>query len=323
MLRRLASIVAVAVAAAVSPPGLVLEGRIPLASAGRADVGAATAEAREDVYVVNGRIRPLLLFWIGRDNIGEARITRTPDAAGHETIELLIGSDPARAPRKINRWGYVREQVTSEGATLLGLMRASDEKTLEEAEAAAAHEGAGTTVFRAVRTTIRGRRAVSGAMRIETPATFTFRDLDAILEMLPERADTSAATELPAGTTPGFLAAMDTLLRESADVCVRPPASARPRVKPVSYFYNRTVYDLRLVSCEYTESLSTKVAVYPRVVEGRFEIRNRTTREATRFQIAFGTADALAARPVRAVFRPHWWIELELLLDRAASTPRS
>jgi hypothetical protein len=323
MFRRHISIVAVVVVAAISSPGLALEGPIPVESAVRPEPEAATAEAREDVYVVNGRIRPLLLFWIGRDNIGEARITRTPDAAGHETMELLIGSDPARAPRKINRWGYVREQVTPEGATLLGLMRASDEKTLEEAEAAVAREGAGTTVFRAVRTTIRGRQAVSGTMRIQTPATFTFRDLDAILEMLPERADTSTSTELPAGTTPGFLAAMDALLRESADVCVRPPASGRPRVRPVSYFYNRTVYDLRLVSCEYTESLRTKVAVYPTVVEGRFELRNRTTREVTRFQIAFGTADALAARPVRAVFRPHWWIELELLLDRAASTPRS
>jgi hypothetical protein len=281
-------------------------------------VRAVPAQARNDRYAVNGRVRPLLLFWIGRDDIGEARVTRTPDAAGHETIELLIGSDPARAPRKINRWGYVREQVTSDGATLLGLMRASDEKTLEEAEASVAKEGAGSTVFRAVRTTIRGRQAVSGTMRIQTPATFTFRDLPAILDMLPERAERYTTSELPAGTIPGFLAAMDAVLQDAVVACSGPGASRRPRLQPTRYFYNHTLYDLSLTTCEYEAELRTKVAVYRNVVDGHFEIRNRTTREVTRFQITFASSGALAARPVRAVFRPHWWIELELLLDERA-----
>jgi hypothetical protein len=283
----------------------------------------AAVQPHGDVYVVNGRIRPLLLFWIGRDNIGEARLTRTRDAAGHDTIELLIGSDPARAPRKINRWGYVREQVTSDGAALLGLMRASDEQTLEEAEAAVAREGEGTTLYKAIRTMVRGSQAVSDTMRVQTPATYTFRDLGAILESLPERATARTTTQLPAGTMPGFLFAMDALLRESADVCARPPASGRPRLRPRPYFYNHTLYDLTLVSCELDDELRTKVGVYPNVVDGRFEIRNRSTREVTRFQITFGSAGALAARPVRAVFRPHWWIELELLLDQSAGTPRA
>jgi hypothetical protein len=322
MSRRHSRVVAWAVAV-VSLSAHALAGRSPAVAPEEIAGETAAVQSHGDVYVVNGRIRPLLLFWMGRDNIGEARLTRTRDAAGHDTIELLIGSDPARAPRKINRWGYVREQVTSDGAALLGLMRASDEQTLEEAEAAVARESEGTTLYKAVRTTIRGPQAVSDTMRVETPATYTFRDLEAILESLPDRATTRTTTRLPAGTLPGFLFAMDALLRESADVCARPPASGRPRLRPRPYFYNHTLYDLTLVSCELDDELRTKVGVYPNVVEGRFEIRNRSTREVTRFQITFGSAGALAARPVRAVFRPHWWIELELLLDQAASTPRT
>jgi hypothetical protein len=211
--------------------------------------------------------------------------------------------------------------VTPEGASLLGLMRASDEQTLEEAEASVAREGEGATLYKAVRTAIRGQQAVSDTMRIQTPATYTFRDLDAILKLLSDRASSQTTTQLPKGTMPGFLFAMDALLRESADVCARPPASGRPRLRPRPYFYNHTLYDLSLVSCDPDEELRTKVGVYSQVIEGRFEIRNRTTRDVTRFQITFGSAGALAARPVRAVFRPHWWIELELLLDQAASTP--
>ena len=100
--------------------------------------------------------------------------------------------------------------------------------------------------------------------------------------------------------------------------CSGPGASRRPRLQPTSYFYNQTLYDLSLTTCESETELRTKVAVYRNVVDGHFEIRNRTTREVTRFQITFGSSGALAARPVRAVFRPHWWIELELLLDERA-----
>jgi len=48
------------------------------------------------------------LFWIGRSNVGDAVVARA--AAPHEArYSLLIGSDPNRAPRRINRWGYLEE----------------------------------------------------------------------------------------------------------------------------------------------------------------------------------------------------------------------
>jgi len=55
-----------------------------------------------------------LLFWIGRSNVGDAIVTRT--AAPHETsYSLLIGSDPDRAPRRINRWATSRKGFAGRG----------------------------------------------------------------------------------------------------------------------------------------------------------------------------------------------------------------
>jgi hypothetical protein len=58
--------------------------------------------ATEHRYRMLAKVRPLLL-WISRDNGGDARITRRSDGADSLSFELLVGSHPARAPRRIKR----------------------------------------------------------------------------------------------------------------------------------------------------------------------------------------------------------------------------
>src|SRR6266478_2788215 len=57
-------------------------------------------------YTMTARLR-LLLFWVGKDDVGGGYIRRAtlPRDPASDVIELLIGSDPAKAPRAINRWG--------------------------------------------------------------------------------------------------------------------------------------------------------------------------------------------------------------------------
>src|SRR5262245_65045760 len=49
-------------------------------------------------YRASGAIRPFVLFWISRDNVGGARITRRRSPDGTFGVEMLTGSDPERAP---------------------------------------------------------------------------------------------------------------------------------------------------------------------------------------------------------------------------------
>ena len=57
-------------------------------------------------YLMTARVR-LLIFWAGKDDVGGGYIRRgvSSEDPRLEFIQVLFGSDPAKAPRAINRWG--------------------------------------------------------------------------------------------------------------------------------------------------------------------------------------------------------------------------
>jgi hypothetical protein len=131
------------------------------------------------------KIRPRLLFWTGRDNVGGARAVwhRGPDGA--VGFELLIGSDPGRAPRRINRWGYIAEEVRGPEARLLGVMKQSTEQSLEDAQSRLASEAQeGQYVFKAIRAVASASEASSRIVTIRVARDLTFRDLETLLDPL-------------------------------------------------------------------------------------------------------------------------------------------
>jgi hypothetical protein len=272
---------------------------------------------REHSYVVNARVRPLLLFWIGRDNVGGARITWRADSGGRRAFELLVGSDPARAPRRINRWGFIVEELNADKAEILGVMKESNEQTIEEAEAQIKRQDGDVTVFKAARTTITGSRSVGGLMTVHAPGHLTYHQLDALLALIPAEPPGLRTVELPSGTQKGFLIAMESLIRTGVGPCSADHDGAR-KVPAVSYVYNQTLYDLSLLSCGYEPELLTATGTFAGVVDGRFQVRNRRTKYETKFRVFYGTSGELREVPVRAVFKPRWWMEVELVLDRSA-----
>jgi hypothetical protein len=69
--------------------------------------GSQLPVLKERRYIMSGAARPLL-FWMGCDDIGLARIVWRGREDGARGYELLVGTDPARAPRRMNRWGSRR-----------------------------------------------------------------------------------------------------------------------------------------------------------------------------------------------------------------------
>src|SRR5277367_990998 len=69
-------------------------------------VRAASPNAAQYDYIMTARVR-LLFFWVGKDDVGGGYVRRGVSAADphQEFIQVLFGSDPAKAPRAINRWG--------------------------------------------------------------------------------------------------------------------------------------------------------------------------------------------------------------------------
>jgi hypothetical protein len=153
-------------------------------------------------------------------------------------------------------------------------------------------------------------------MTFHAPAHLTYRELDALLALIPAKPLNLRTANLPPGTQKGFLVAMDALMRASVARCRSADGGGARDVSTLPYVYNRTLYDLSLRSCVYEPQLGTKTATFADVVDGRFVVRNRTTNYETKFRVSYGISGELSGVPVRAVFRPRWWMEIELLLDR-------
>src|SRR5262245_5246129 len=71
---------------------------------------AGTTQKETFYYRMKGSVR-ILLFWLGRDDVGGGHIAffEMPASDGTttvETTEVVFGSNPQRVPGKINRWGY-------------------------------------------------------------------------------------------------------------------------------------------------------------------------------------------------------------------------
>src|SRR5262245_7680518 len=94
-------------------------------------------------YVMTARIW-LGLFWLTRDDVGGGYIGQGIDANDPhlEVIQLVFGSDPAKAWRGINRWGAATELVRRGGnaSAVMGFMKSSRGKTASEMKRELANE---------------------------------------------------------------------------------------------------------------------------------------------------------------------------------------
>ena len=264
-------------------------------------------------YTLTARVR-LLLFWISREGVGGGRIALTEGTDGSKGVELLIGSDPARAPMRINRWGYVSESIAGSSAQLLGVMTASDEQSIEQAKAGVTRPGT-FHKFKAIRGSVSENHAQSTIIQLLLSNEFTYRDLDALLHQLPQTGTATRQTHIPNGTEPGFLIALKNLVHNNVESYRRSGRVAAGQYVRRNYVYDATLYELTQKSCRFLPELAANNRMYRSVLESEFEARNTRTGEISRFSLTYGTQDLVAETPIRIVYRPRWWFEAELMLD--------
>lgn len=277
--------------------------------------------ASQHHYRMAAKVRPLL-FWIGRDNVGEADAIWRRGADGGLGYELLIGSDPTRAPRKINRWGYIAEQIEGSEACLLGVMKQSDEESIEEAKARLASEGQdGRYVFKAIRAVATPDEARASVTTVNVPRDLTLHDLPALLDILTDqsRGTPMRSVHLPSGTRPGFLVALAEIVHKNVEGYRQSASAASRSAGPVTFVYNGTLHDLTLRRSELLRKWSAGRRTSTNVVRANFESRNRKTGEKTKFELVYGTDGPLAEIPLHATYQPRWWFQVELVLDDDAA----
>ncbi len=272
--------------------------------------GLRTLQVRQ--YTMAGHIRPLL-FWLGRDDIGLARVVWRAGENGARGYELLVGTDPSKAPRALNRWGFIAEEVNGSDGALLALMTGSDEPSYDDAASSATGPMAGSD-FRAIRGQVQGGRSAWQTTRMQTPAAFSVHDVDAALDRV--HAETASAVRkqapLPAGARSGFLAALAELIDHGAGQIPDMPEGRQARNERIRYVFGQGTYELRLRDARPAQLELDGRSI--QVVRSAFEIKTLATGERTRFDVSFGTEGAYENVPVAAEWQPRWWLKVALRL---------
>jgi hypothetical protein len=288
----------------------------PLAERTPHVAAAALTTGQRHHYTIGGRVRPLL-FWIGKDDVGDAVITSRHDAES-SAYALLIGSDPDRAPRSINRWGYIAEEVRGEEATIIGLMTESDEESVDQAEANLRNRGENR--FDVIHASVSGGEARSVVRSVSAPSTLTMRQVDTVLENAERNGTDSQprVVQMPAGARPGFLSAVADLLHAQAAEW-RSTGAVHPGER-VPFVYHGKVYQLRATQSRVVGTQRIGSGTYDHLIASQFQIKN-TNGAVTEFSITYAADGALAEMPIAVTYQPRWWIEIHLTLDDSKAGP--
>jgi hypothetical protein len=284
--------------------------------------GRVVKEAR---YRMSAGVRPLFVFWIRAGNVGAARILWREGEEGRRGYELLIGSDPRRAPRKINRWGWEREDVGPEGAVLLGLMRKTDEDSLDQAKNELSREGREGYLYKGIRSHVADGRVHAENTVRRVARDYTYRDLAELQAVFssPQGARPSLREgRVPPGTFPGFLFAVSDLIDRAAAAALRPETPRRLLSGVETTFtFNASLYDLRLRSTEWLEAATYGGRRYERLVRLNLEHFNREKQTKERFVLVCPTDGPRARIPVFIEYQPKWWFRAQGVLDDSEMFP--
>jgi hypothetical protein len=295
--------------------------------------------AQQYDYVMTGKVR-LLLFWVGRDDVGGGYIRReegirSPDL---EAIRLKIGSDPDKAPRGINRWGAATEiierdpqQGSTRSAAFFGFMKATEGDSVDAVESELVAEGEESRyVFEASINRIQPGVALSSVLPIVSPVDFHIRQLDDADRMVREQYESAfrlsnyrrlnGSSRQQCQRSESFLFTV----KEIIDAAV--VGARAPMVRCYVYNSKRLVLSLRdreAVSRERVEyELIDGTIVqkeYRDLVELEFRVRNPATGWSTDFDLLVGTAGALRGVPVRITYQPNFWFKAILNLHRVST----
>jgi hypothetical protein len=297
-------------------------------------------------YTMTARVR-LLVFWAGKDDVGGGYIRRSvsADDPRQEFFQVLFGSDPAKAPRSVNRWGAGTEvswhkdpigntrgdDVTA--SAFFGFMKSSQGKSAGEMQAELQRERElGLHLFTGILSRVEPSRAISLVVPLKSETDFNLHDYD--------RAEPQMLQNLSDSTRP--LRAL-----QDADRCPRAAeflatvaelmdAALAGENAPLSrcYVYDAQENTLTLDKVYSVQSMPVLLhgqdksvllnVTHKNLLQLDFASTHKLTGKKVFFTIFVGTEGASRGVPVQICYQPNWWFQVVLnLLPDKASAPIS
>ncbi len=306
-------------------------------------VRSAPADALQFDYVMTARVR-FLFFWGGKDDVGGGYIRRgvSKDDPRQELLQVLFGSDPAKAPRSINRWGAGTEVVWHKdpvansakvpdvvASAFFGFMKSSKGKSVSEMQDELKKEkDRGEHQFTGILSRVDAGHAISLTVPLASDIDYSLRqyaEAEPLMLQKLSSSDRPARTlEYPAGCSHAgeFLGTVSELLN----------STLQDRSRPLSlcYVYDAEVNDLKIERTTFVPKLAVKVnavkgetlvnRTYNDLLQADFVSINHTTGKRVSFSIFVGTKGDLRGVPVQIRYQPNWWFQviLNLLLKSAS-----
>jgi hypothetical protein len=320
---------------ASSPPAQEASPDVPaMLRRGIEEIRVAPREPAQYDYIMTARVR-LLLFWAGKDDVGGGYIRRGifPGDPSAEFFQILMGSDPAKAPRAINRWGAAAERMQHAGrpggppesSTFFGFMKVNKGNSPAEMrkELDGEKEG-GTYLFSAILNEADRYGSVAKTVPFASDTDFNIHELDQAEPVVFDRLEgpegkirTLDPGQFRAcGRPEGFLSSVAELDEDALE--------GRRTPEAVCYVYNGQTFRLTLTHVSTVVNEIVRLALngtsqpyvrdYQDLLLARFDNFNETTSQGSTFELLLGTKGDLRAVPVRISYQPNWWFQVVLNL---------
>jgi hypothetical protein len=293
-------------------------------------------------YVMTVRLR-LLFFWVKRDDVGGGYV-RLGDVAEEprlQVVQLLFGSDPAKTPHAINRWGAATEIVRRlnpmdcDPATsvFFGFMKPSKGGSASAMQSELFTEGTqGQHLFEATISRVDPGRALYVGVPFYSERDFNLNELpqaeQAVMSRLNEGPDRKfrrleGPSQLQCERVNGFLSTILELIDESLKV--------PRRTAPLCYVYDAHQYTAGLTSVHTVAQRTIRVVrreggpgidqTYRDLREAHFRVRRLDTGRESDFDILVGASGPLRGVPIQISYQPNWWFQVVLNLKEAPLHP--
>jgi len=267
--------------------------------------GRALPVVRQHTYRMAGKIRVLLL-WVGRDDVGSG-VIKWRGSGDDRAIELLIGSDPTRAPSQLNKWGYLVEAMRGGESSVVGLISQENDDRLSEVKADLKTRK-DQRAFDTIRGLVAGGEGIARVGTLYAPSHLTYHDADTVLNRV--LADGSLPVKRLARrdhVRPGFLTSLTELINSSIE--------KKQDNKRLQYIHGDRLFELRLLESTPLARFERDGHTWQNVIRARFETAEAGSRSGTRFELVYGASGALAGIPVLISYQPKWWLQVDLVLN--------
>lgn len=289
-------------------------------------------------YVMTVRLR-LLFFWVKRDDVGGGYV-KLGDVAEDprlQVVQLLFGSDPAKAPRGINRWGAATEIVRRTSSSdhdpassvFFGFIKPSRGGSVSSMQRELSAEGqGGQHLFEATLSRVDHGRALFTGVPFYTDHDFNLHELEQAEQVAMRRLEDGPGrkfrrlegpSQLTCERGGGFLSTILQLLDDSVQGG-RTPAT-------LCYVYNARQYTATLESAHSVAEKAVRVAMreggpgidhtYRDLREVHFRVLRQDTGSETDFNILIGASGPLRGVPIQISYNPNWWFQVVLNLKGA------